>query len=190
MFWTTVLPAQITLGILTGIIIVLIYAAPKLKKRRGSVFVWGTLLSILLFIPSCTVVMIITDYFRFGVFHFRDFNAVNDYHVQGDLPEAASEITVEKFPNGHRAKYTIASEELKRWHEQFWKLHDSTIARDQIDLRENIDAADFARWFGHLKWSLPIDAEYYHGPVTARGGGYSIWYSPTEHTAYQNSAYW
>ena len=188
MFWPVVFPAEITCGILAGVILLWLYTAPRSKKGRGSVVIG--LVGILLCIPSCTGIMLITDIFRFGEFQYPEYRSINDSHVQSSLPEAATDITVEKSPHGNLAKYTIAREDIRTWHEQFWKAHSSTIARDQIDVRDQVIPETFNRSFSHLNWSLPADAECYHGPVSERGGGYSIWYSPSQRTAYQRTAYW
>jgi hypothetical protein len=192
MFWSLVLPAQITFWGLTGIVLAATAYAHRNKKRVRRVFVRGLLLSILMFIPSCMGVIFVIDYFRFGVFNYPDSRSVNDHHLQTFLPEAATDITIENSNSQHLAKFKINKESLDSWHDQTWKRYgrDSTIPKNQLDVREQADVAEFTIRFLHLGWTLPSDAVLYHGPVSSRGSSYTIWFSESENTAYERVTYW
>jgi putative effector of murein hydrolase LrgA (UPF0299 family) len=69
MLWPLVLPFQITcVVLLVAVAALTAYASPKGWKRATS-FVCYSAIGFLVFIPSCTGIMLVVDAIRFGDFH-------------------------------------------------------------------------------------------------------------------------
>jgi len=189
MFWTVVLPAQITFGLLLGLIVIAVVRTPESRQR--STFFRAVLLGVILFVPSCAMIMTVADFYRFGVFNYAETASVSDSRVKRYLPEAATGITVAKSPSGYKAKFKISKVDLDEWHHHQFKL----VGEAAIPPKEPLTSGQvfsevFDDRFGHLQWKMPIDAVEYTGPARPNGAGYFIWYSVVEQTAYQNVGYW
>jgi hypothetical protein len=131
------------------------------------------------------------DHYRFGEFEYQDFDSVNDFRVERYLPEAATNITVDKRPGGFRAKFTISRASLDQWFEQVWKDKGKNSARpaDALKVKRLIDRDEFNREFGDLGWAPP-DAIEYKGPRKSNWAGFTIWHSPSENMGYERAGYW
>ena len=189
MFWTVVLPAQITFGLLLGLIVISVVRAPESRQR--STFVRAVLLGVILFVPSCAMIMTVADFYRFGVFNYAETASVSDSRVRRYLPEAATGITVAKSPSGYKAKFKINKADLEEWHRYQFKLAGEAAILPEKPLESGqVFSGVFDARFGHLQWKMPSDAVEYTGPARPNGAGYSIWYSFVEQIAYQDVGYW
>ncbi len=182
MLWPLILPAIITFWTLVGLLVVVTAAAPRFGRKRLRVLAWGILVALVAFVPSCTALMSAIDQYRFGVFTYSDFQSVNDFRVERYLPEPATEITVDKYAQGYRAKFTISKQALDDWHDQFWERYGrySVIPRASNETPKPIHADEFNMYFGDLGWPAPYDAIEYAGPRADNGAGFTIWYGLVE----------
>jgi hypothetical protein len=188
MFWSTILPFQITTALWAVIIAVVTYFAPKFGKKRFSIALSCIGLGFLLFIPSCAIIQTIAAPFRFGIFHYPNYAAINDWRVERYLPSLAADITLEKpkHTNGFRAKFKITKPELEGWFNESWNRGKaySVISREESqDVSASPDFSD-------LGWPPLTDAIQYVGPTKGNGAGYIIWYSESQGVAYEDAGYW
>lgn len=188
MFWSAILPFQITVVLWAVIIIAVTYYAPKLGRKRVSTAWLSIALAFLMFIPSCMVIQTVAAPFRSGVFHYDSFAQLNDWRVERYLPEFATDITLEKpaHTNGFRAKFVIPKTALEEWFDESWEQGKGYSVFDRKEAQE-ISASPK---FSELGWPELPDAEQYVGPCESDGGGYIIWYSETEGIAYEDAGYW
>jgi hypothetical protein len=138
--------------------------------------------------PSCVGVKYILDPFRFGVFQYPDFAAVDDWRVERYMPDAATEITMEKpaHGNGFRAKFQIAPDDFEAWFDRSWAEGKEYSVFTREEAQEVSDSPRFAE----LGWPEIQDAKLYVGPCEDDGGGYTIWYSESRGIAYEQAGYW
>ncbi len=192
MFWPLVLPIQITLVLLPTAYVIVVTTVPRFRKRPKRAGVLSLLLLPLLFIPSCIGVNAVVDRYRFGVFSYPDFNAVQDFRVEQFLPMAATQITIRQYQSGFHGRFDISETDLKTWHTSMWKKHKqySVIDRDDDDMQRHIESEQFQRRYGEFGWEPPDDLIQYMGPQAANGSGYTLWYSASRQQAYQHGGYW
>lgn len=192
MLWPIVLPFQITACILLVVILLATLAAPFLKWRRLSTFFGVTLLSTLAFVPSCNTIMKVLDAERFGVFDYKTFGEVRDFRVERYLPPAARDITVDKYAQGFRARFTISQTELDDYMDEVWRLYGdrSVVKRGEMSAMALVDEKSHDSVYGDLGWLYLDDATEIYGPTAGNGAGFSIWYSPSKQMAYQRGGYW
>jgi hypothetical protein len=192
MLWPIVLPFQITSCVLLTLIVIATLAAPLAKWKRLPTFFGVLLLSLVAFIPSCAGIMNIVDAKRFGVFNYRTFQEVNDFRVERYLPPAARDITVDKYAQGFRARFTIKQSELDAYLDEVWSLHGerSVVKRGEMSAMKLVDKESHELRFGDLGWAYLDDATEIYGPTAGNGAGFSVWYSPSQGIAYQRGGYW
>lgn len=192
MLWPFILPFQITACALLVVIVLATLAAPFLKWQRLPTFFGMTFLSALVFVPSCTAIMNVVDANRFGVFDYKTFGEVRDFRVERYLPPAARDITVDKYPQGFRARFTITPTELDNYMDEVWRTYGdlSVTKRGTISAMAVVDENSHDRVYGDLGWPYLDDATEVYGPTAANGAGFSIWYSPSKQIAYQRGGYW
>ena len=192
MLWPIVLPFQITSCVLLTLIVIATLAAPLAKWKRLPTFFGVLLLSLVAFIPSCAGIMNIVDAKRFGVFNYRTFQEVNDFRVERYLPPAARDLTVDKYAQGFRARFTIKQSELDAYLDEVWSLHGdrSVVKRGEMSAMKLVDKESHELRFGDLGWAYLDDATEIYGPTAGNGAGFSVWYSPSQGIAYQRGGYW
>ena len=192
MFWPIVLPFKITACILLALTVLVTLAAPLMKLRRTPAFFGALLLSLLAFVPSCAAIMGIVDQKRFGVFDYATFNDVNDFRVERYLPPAASDITVDKYAQGFRARFSISQTELDAYLDSVWDSYgdQSVVERGEMSVMDIVDSESHELIYGDLGWPHLEDATELYGPTAGNGAGFSVWYSPTKGVAYQRGSYW
>ena len=190
MFWPVVLPLQITLGILVGVLVLALGLATKRKWKLGKTFVGTLVVSCVAFIPSCTVIMKVLDPYRFGVFEYETAADVSDKRVRHWLPVSAKAITVDQQRNGFRANFTVSEKELNEHLDEQWALYGKESIRDENSSGQPVNVKILEREFGGLKWQIFDDVIEFQGPVAGNGAGYSIWFSPSQAVAYQSGGYW
>lgn len=165
--------------------------APWFGRKRARVLVWSAVLAVLAFVPVMFGVSFVVDAFRFGTFHYDDYAQVDDFRVYRYLPEGATAITLEKWDNGFRAKFSMSASELEAWLDQQWALYG-----DQAEVsREKANSIGgglkgFMREFSRFPEPLPTDVVEYGGPWASNGAGFTIWYSAEQGVGYQRAGYW
>jgi len=173
-----------------------IVVSRKLGWNYRRVFAWAAVLLFLAFLPSCGAVMAVLDQYRFGVFEYTDYHSVDDLRTKRYLPEPAKAITIEKTKQGYRAKFKIDNKALDQWFDQSWKKSDkqAPFPRSELEAANEEDSKVTEEWiaqkFGDLGWPAFDDAQVYEGPKARNGAGYTIWFSTSSETAYQEVGYW
>lgn len=192
MLWPIILPFKITACVLLALIVLATLASPLVKWRRAPTFFVVTLLSFFAFIPSCATVMHFVDAKRFGVFDYASFNDVDDFRVERYLPPAATSITVDKYAQGFRARFTISQTQLDAYLDSVWDSYGdrSVVKRREMSSMDIVDAESHVLYYGDLGWPHLEDATEFFGPTAANGAGFSVWYSPSKGVAYQRGSYW
>ncbi len=192
MLWSLVLPFKITFWMFVIILTVATSLAPRFRKSRKRIFTWGVCLAILLFIPSCSMIMRGLDHFRFGTFHYATIDEVNDFRIERYLPVTATEITVVESPSGFTAKFRIDKDSLEQWQDTLWEKWGEYAVNPRhpevFDIPESIMPA-LPSYFGELNWPPLKKASRYEGPRAENGAGYTIWFSESEGIAYQSAGY-
>ena len=192
MLWPIVLPFKITLWSLAGIVAMLTVASPAFAWPRARTFFISTLVAIVAFVPSCAAIMSIVDAHRFGIFHYDTFTEVHDFRIERYLPTTASNITVENFAMGHRAKYEISEAELRMYVDGLWAAGGeySAVDRDEFEDGVTVDYEQFAHRFDGLGWPPFESVMLFQSPVQGDGGGATYYFDPQTSTAYHRAAYW
>lgn len=194
MLWSLVLPFQITVALMIALFIAVLLVGERRKWKGGPKFTAAILLPPLLFIPSCVATSYLVDHFRFGMFHYDNFESIRDFRIERYMPPAAKNISVFKHygGNGYRARFTIAPADFDAWHTDYWQKYSqySVMDRRDDDGQTQSSVKQFDRWFSELSWSMPNDSVQYQGPVGGNGAHYTIQYSPSNRLAFLNSCYW
>ncbi|MGI9458251.1 MAG: hypothetical protein ACR2NU_16935 [Aeoliella sp.] len=192
MLWPFILPFKITLGVFSLLLATVTVLAPAFRWKRTHAVFGGTVIAMLAFIPSCSVITYGLDQYRFGVFSYADFDSVNDFRVERFLPEPATDITVKKYAQGYQARFKIDKQSLDDWFDQHWDRYSeySVTPREEIIGARTLSANVFDREFEGLGWSPPTNVIDYEGPSAANGAGFTLWYSESDGIAYQRGGYW
>ena len=194
MLWPFVLPFEITIALMIALVACLFWLGKRRKWQAGNSAIAAICLPPLLFIPSCVATTYVVDLFRFGTFHYSDYESIDDLRVERYMPPTATDITVYKHSsgNGYRARFTISQQDFDAWHDQFWDRYGeySNMRRPDNDGKAASDPDNFQRLFGEFNWSLPTDAVNYQSPVAGNGAHYDIAYSPSQEVAFLTSCYW
>jgi len=167
--------------------------APRFRKPRWKVLRGGICLTILLFVPSCSMIMRGLDHFRFGTFHYSTTAEVNDFRIERYLPVSATEITVVKSPSGFAAKFKIDKTSLEQWQDELWgKWEEFAVypryQEEEVEIPESL-MPFLPRYYGELNWPPLEKPIKYEGPRAENGAGYTIWFSESEGIAYQGAGY-
>jgi hypothetical protein len=141
------------------------------------------------FIPSCFGVIKVVHHFQYGKFHYAEPSEVRDYSIRGWLPTEASNIEVDSYPQGFRAKYSVAKHDLDQWFNDYWNKFGQYSAIDRVPV-EQLDPNSLDINFGDLDWPVLPDVLFYEGPSAQNGAGFSIWFSESQGIAYEQAGYW
>lgn len=195
MLWPLILPLQITAALLAAAISAATALAPRLKRKRGPVFMLTTLAGLVAFVPSLYVVQWIVDSQRFGTFHYDGYAEVQDFRVERYLPPAATDITLYKRygGNGYVARYHISADDLQSYVDGLWdEFGDlSAIPRDELDADgQPVAGGSVDRPFNELGWATLRDAIQFYSPVEDDGGGAAYFFDRQSGIVYQDAGYW
>lgn len=192
MLWPLILPVTITFWCLTALVAVVTVASPAFKWKPGKTFLTAASLAFIAFIPSCAGIRAIVDAKRFGVFEYNSFADVNDARVERYLPPAATSITIEQYPMGYRARFSITEADLMSYLDDLWARYGdrSAVKRGETRAMSPVDREYHDLEFGDLGWSPLEDATEYRGPIMENGAGFFVWYNPKKGIAYQRANYW
>jgi hypothetical protein len=192
MLWPLVLPFHITFWCLAALVAIATAVAPALRWKRRRTFLIAVFVACVTLIPSCAGIMAIIDTHRFGVFEYDTFAEVKDFRVERYLPPTATAITIEKRPQGFRARFSIAEGDLMAYLDDLWRQYGdkSIVKRGEMASMSVVDHESHELQFGDLGWP-PLDgAMEYHSPTAENGAGFFVWYSPKRRIAYQRAGYW
>lgn len=191
MLWPVILPFKITAAIFAVLVIALTLYAISLKRRRAKVLVAIYALAFVFFIPSCIVVHVVTDYVRFGTFHYDKYSQVQDFRIERYLPPQSTNITLHKIGPGHWAKYTIAEEDLKDFLDHLWSQYPQYSVMSRSKLEDGALASETAYYsFEQLNWSPLKNAIAFSSPRAPNGAGATYYYDPVTRVAYHKANYW
>lgn len=193
MFWTFVLPFQITCAVLaTTVVILTVFATPR-TWSRVSAFLFFTAIAFMVFIPSCTGIMLAVDAARFGDFNYATFDDIPDFRSQRYLPKAATDIQMRKFASGYRARYRIDANLFAVYVDELWAEHGEYSAMRRggfSDEGQPVNLDSFNHRFGDLGWSCPPNAIVYHSPNEDDGGGAIYYVDADQGLVFQSTAFW
>ena len=199
MFWAAVLPFQITCVLVVMLWAAAVAFAPKLKITRRGAALLGPMLGVAGFIPLCLGVGLLCDAVRFGEFHYATAAEVDTPRIALWLPPAATDLTVDAFNSGFRARYAVDRAELDAWLDELWensgraeerKPDGGLTLREDGFMNDEVRASRIAADFAGTAFVIPADAVRYEGPYAARGAGFLLWYSPSEGRVWQRASYW
>lgn len=192
MLWPLILPFKITAAVIAAVIAILTLAAPRFKWRRRPVFFYSFIVGIVAFVPSFAGITSVIDMQRFGTFEHGTFADVEDFRVERYLPPAARDITLNKYGQGFRARFTISQAELDAELNAAWREYGyrSATKRGGLRTQNPVSVSSHEHNFGELDWPYIPDMKEYHGPRAANGAGFTLWYSPSTETAYERADYW
>lgn len=194
MFAPVVLPFQITCAILLIAVIAIPVVFCRLQSR-----VVALLAVFLLFVPSCTAVMLVVDQFRYGRFDYATAAAVpRDGYIE--LPPSATDIELHRSGDGHAASFVVATEELLPWIAEKRSLRPELQVPDDLAITEvpehsraevhQLRSEDFSRRFGQLGWKYAPELIKYHVARSSDFGGYTIWHLPATGDTFLDAGYW
>ena len=191
MFWTIILPFNLAVLILAAMVAFFTVFAPTFKWSRRKAFAITTVLAVVAFIPSVAAIMSIVDSYRFGLFHYKAFSDVKDWRVERYLPTTAQSITVEKYAQGHRAKYSISEPDLLEFLDELWDKYGerSRMSRDDLHSDSHV-TEDQHKQFGDLGWPVLENAIELHSPVKSNWAGATYYFDRDTGTAYHRAGYW
>ena len=194
MFWTVVLPFEITFWLFLALLVAAFVYAMRSKQTTWKVVCVAMGLALIGFIPSCIGIGLVLDNFRFGHFHHVAFDDVNDFRIERYLPTESQNIDLFKnhSGNGYRAKYEIAHADLQDYVDGMWERwgQHSAISRSDLD-RPRTKYSELALpEFSDLQWSLSGEVEIYHSPVEGDGGGATYYHDVETGITLQRAGYW
>ncbi len=190
-----VLPFQITFAVFA-----VLWCLGALTLRTPKQIAWLSLAAILLFIPSCTGIMALVDWHRYGRFIYADSSQIpNDGYIE--LPANAKGITLYRNGGGHWCRFTIDTPSLRSWIDDRRKLRpelnqhqddewqeklSETPQADMLELNQKI----FSNRFPDTGWVYDPTMVQVHVTRSARGGGYTLWHIQSTGDTYLSAGYW
>ena len=193
MYWPTLLPLAITFWLFVIITVILTIFAPSLKWKRKKTFLVTTLIASVMLIPSCTGLMFIMDFSRFGIFEYKTYDDVQDFRVERYLPSSSKNITLQKGAPGYHAKYEISEEDFHVYLNDQWRQHGEHSAIKREDLSFDampVGREEFDGYFKNLHWLPSENVIKYHGPIAGNGAGATYFLDRDRHTVYHYASYW
>ncbi len=193
MFWSLILPFQITCGVLALAVITLTVLAKPGFWNRLRALVGYLLLANVAFIPTCLIVGMIVDAFRFREFAYASFSDVPGERWQRYLPEAATSIRMQAGGNGYHARYTISEKDFHEYLDRLWKKYGQYSAFPRGSFHEEgerVPQAAFHGEFGRTGWSYSPDLILYYGPHEDDGGGARYYFDAKSGLMFQRMVIW
>lgn len=193
MLWSLVLPFFITVVGLTLAVVVSTVLAPKIRWRRLPLFAYATLMAMVAFIPSCTVVMKVTNAVRLGVARYENYDAIWDRRFKRWLPEDATDIVLHKHIGGYDARFKIDRESLNAWFDRCWaNAREKAAPREEPKLDMSFDPSRLENNFGDIGDSGPRNGRWvkYEGPRRLNWAGATTWFDENSGVAYQDVGFW
>lgn len=208
-----VVPAAITFGGLTALVIAATWFAPQWQWKRGWTFLGALLLAGLLSVPVFRVVRTTCYSFFFAEVTYATAAEVNDSQVQRYLPAAATDIRLYKEPHGHHARYRISPAAFDEFIAATWDRYradraaapkywlaytEEEIARARAGSSVGRFEPQFrvTEMVGNrmvekmLSWEPLADAVAYAGPRKSSHAGANYWFDRSAGLAYHDAGYW
>jgi hypothetical protein len=192
MLWSLELPVRVTFWILVALVLMATLCSGRWKWTPGNTFMVASLLAVIGFIPSCTLLRKIIDGRRFWIFEYDSYEQVQDFRIERYLPPAARKITLEKTYVGHRAKYTISESDLKTYVDGLWAAtgESSVISRSDLEDGGSAQGEEIKSAIQGLDWPRMREAIRFCSPVESDGGGAKYFFDRTTGIAYHRVNYW
>jgi hypothetical protein len=195
MLWPVILPIQITVVLIVAVVGLVTALAPRWKWKRLRVLMVSLLCGSLAFVPTCMGIAVIVDSWRFGLFHYATFSEVRDVRIERFLPPMATNIALDKYASGHRARYSIREPDLVAYVDEMWSKHSrmTKVAASKRDPERPLTSSE-RDWFQHdferLGWTVSESTVVLAGPHAANGAGASYYYDRRAGLAYHRAGYW
>ena len=188
MFWSLVLPFQITAAVLAACAAAAVLLAPRVKVKRWQATLAASAAAVLGFVPLCLGINVVCGAVRFGELRHDTAAEVGSPEVARWLPPAARGIDLHKDATGFEARYAIGEDELLAWLDAEWARWGdrAAVEREPVDF----SPSDGAPYFRRTGRATPPDAYALDGPHAANGAGFTVWYSRSAGRAYQEAGYW
>ena len=193
MFWSAVLPFEITFYLLLSIIILVTIFKPFSNWTRIKIFFISFSMAILLFVPSCVGIQTVLNNYRFGKFTYINYSEVKDFSIMNSLPKKAKNITIYSSNFGHHAKYDISKSDLQSHINTQWDYAEKhfNIKPTEKDKEEKIISKDdFHHQFEDINWSVSKNTIELQGPRKRNGAGTTYFYDISTGIAYHSTYYW
>ncbi len=191
-----ILPFQITLAVFA-----VLWCLGAYTLRTPKQIAWLSLAALFLFIPSCTGIMCIVDWQRYGRFDYADSSEIpDDGYIE--LPANAKDITLYRNGARHWAKFNVDTPSLRSWiddrrtlqpdlnpyqDDDEWQAKPSDTQRpDMVEADQQI----FGNRFPDTGWVYDPTMVQIHVTRSARGGGYTVWHVQSTGDAYLSASYW
>lgn len=190
MLGTILIPVILTLFLLVGIFGVIAIYTSIFRKNHSKLISRSILIGVIGFIPSCMGITSIVNNYRFGVFHYKYYENVNE--GKAHLPPTATNINIETYPQGYKAKFNITETSLNKWFDDIWKKSNN-VSINSKQRKENITEYEldgFHNTFKKQGWILPASAIVYNGPRKSNGAGFTLYFDNEDNVAYQRVGYW
>ncbi|WP_442511769.1 hypothetical protein SH528x_003487 [Novipirellula sp. SH528] len=137
--------------------------------------------------------MLIADSIRFGNFHYESFDEIPDFRSQRYLPDAATNIEMQKHANGYRARYDISANDFRSYLDELWTKYGEHSAVERGGFMDEERAASpelFDGTFGGLGWDCPANAIVYYSPSEGDGGGATYYFDADAGLMFQRTGFW
>ena len=185
MLWSFVTPIVVT-TVLT-VLLYLVLRKSKWSKRAG-------LLAVFAFIPTCALVKVSSDAYRFREHHFANAESITFSMVRSNIPNKAKDIELHFQPGGYWAKFDIEKLELESWFDMRWENYEDRTVYPKEDSRvvtlSPKSPSQFNQFFSRHGWSHSGSVVTYVGPIFPSGGGSHLYFNPKTGKAYQFYAFW
>lgn len=191
MFAPMILPVQLTC-IIFLILAVLVASWPGRAASRRRRIACFALLTPIAFIASCVGISVVVDAGRYGKFEYAKASQIRDSYIH--LPPAATDITVLKSDSRHYARFTVEPDRFREWLDDEWirarEFMTPVNSKPDYDSAPEVGREQFEAYFRESEWDFLPDLHEYRGPTSARGGGFTAYYSRSRQIAYLWEGYW
>jgi hypothetical protein len=133
--------------------------------------------------------MKVVHHFQYGRFHYANRDEVRDYSIRDWLPNNVTDIEVDSYPQGFRARYSVSKHDLDQWFDDYWNKYGEYSAIERAPVQQ-VDPDRLDINLDGLDWPKLPDALLYEGPSAENHAGFSIWYSELQSIAYEQAGYW
>lgn len=193
MFWTYVLPFQITCVVLIiSVLVLTAFASPK-SWGRASAFCMYSAIAIAAFTPLCSVIKMTVDSVRFGDFSYASYEYIPDLRSRCHVPKKATDIKMRKHAGGNFSRYKLPADEFESHLDNLWRQHGehSAFERGALSDEGKSVGLDYLNMtFGDLGWELPSDAIVHYSPHGGNGSGSKYYVDPDSEVVFQHTGFW
>ncbi|WP_442507119.1 DUF308 domain-containing protein [Novipirellula sp. SH528] len=158
------------------------------RRRRGFIAVSSAFACLVCAVIFNLAETGIGDQSRYGRFEYANAADIpNDWYIE--LPSSAKGITLFQDEMGHRARFTVATDDLTSWVERTRSLKPNLNLPEDDDewtsqSTEQFSAKIFARRFSDTDWTYTPGMLELHVTRASDFGGYTIWHEPETDVTY------